>query len=220
MKEKILPFALLMFSYFTSILFCLFNFSQFVFADINEVFRVPLFMILPLFIGKYLVQGDEHLFATFCRFFMMLYVWNLLVSVCQFFDIFNGIAYTMYSQQGFGKGAFRVTGVTLFIQEYAWIMYIGTAVILAYNLKCQRKTLSGLVLSSPSFLTLSKTVYLSFIFMLFPFSYNRQGRFYGKRLLFNIIILLIIAGIGLYFLSSNLQFTASILEGFSKKALR
>jgi hypothetical protein len=54
--------------------------------------------------------------------------------------------------------------------------------------------------------------------MLFPFSYNKQGGFYGKKLLFNIIILLIIAGIGLYFLSNNLQFTASILEGFSGKS--
>jgi hypothetical protein len=218
MKNKILPFAVLSFSYFASIIFCLFNFSELILSDLNEIFRVPFFMILPVFIGRYLVKGDDDSFDIFCRFFVFLYIYNLLIIIFQFFNFFNGMAYTLYSQEGIGAGASRVTGVSLFIQECAWLLYIIAAVIVVYRYKKGKRQISGILLSVPSLLTLSKTVYISYILSLLPFSFNKKARITFKSV-FPAIILLLLVGIFLfYLLKDNLQFIASIVDGFSNRS--
>jgi hypothetical protein len=216
MKSLTLPFACLLFSYFTSIVFCLFNFSSYIVADINEVFRVPLFMILPIFIGKYLVQGDEYAFNKFCNFFVLLYVYNLAVIIFQFSNIFGKLTFILYAQRGLT--AARVTGVSLFMAECAWIVYTTTALIVVYRYKTRRKKIAGMILSSPSLLTLSKTVYLSYIVLLLFFSYNKKGKASLKSIMPNILLLLVIGSVLLYLLKDNLQFIVSILEGFSSNS--
>jgi hypothetical protein len=215
--KKLLPFIFLFVSYCLSVIFCLIISDKFFLSDINELFRVPLFMILPIFIGIYLVQGNDEFFDEFARFFVVLYIYNFIVILFQFFDISNGLFYTLYSQKGLNEGSNRASGVSLFIQECAWIVYITTAMIVVYKYK-YKKHLSGILLSAPSLLTLSKTVYLSFILLVFPFSVNKKAKFSFLKFILVIILIVIVGSIFYYILIDLPQFKGSIIDGFSSNS--
>jgi hypothetical protein len=218
LKSKIISFVFLLSSYCISMIYCVFSFSRYFFADINEIFRVPLFMILPLCIGKYLVNGDDRRFDMFCQFFIVLYFYNIIINIFQFFNVFHGIFYILYSQIGLGFGAFRTTGVALFMQENAWLIYITAAMMIVHRYKKNKKNISGIILSAPVLLTLSKTVYLSYIILTIPFSFNKKAKIAFGKLIATSLLLVFVGILCFYLLKENLQFMASIVNGFSDKS--